>query len=504
MTNNNDEETGDVLVTEKAIRWLDGVDIQTGTITQENHPLKGVSIAGKTLIMPKSTGSTVGTYRLFALVKNRKAPKKIVLKEFDAITLPAILFGVEVEIEKICKKDERGVYVDEADVLGLPSELLGYLKKEAELAGSERLVPVTSAQISGVSYKTATDAGLDFIENFAEKGYKVRVPTTLNPAGMDFDDWETMGIPESFAVKQKRIAGALLKLGVTPTFTCTPYLCGNVPMFGDHIAWAESSAVIFANSVLGARTEREGSAKSLIAAICGLTSMCGAHLMENRIPTHIIDLDFMPKTLNEYSLIGIFIGEKFGTGRQRCVPYFRFKDKKLTLDQLKALGAGLATSGSISVYHVENVTPEAKTGLITPENAEEAFKCSKEEIKATMEKLTTTGDKPDLITLGCPHASIIEISKIAENLKEKQLKIPLWVCTSKPVKEVAKRQGFERVIKKSGGLIVADACMVVAPLEIMGYKTIGTNSSKAAYYLKSLSGLDVVIAPSKELIKMAT
>ncbi|MEX2720395.1 MAG: aconitase X [Candidatus Wukongarchaeota archaeon] len=504
MTDNNDEETGDVLETEKAIRWLDGVDIQTGIITQEDHPLEGVSMAGKTLIMPKSAGSTVGTYRLFALIKNRKAPKKIVLKEYDAITLPAILFGVEVEITRTCKKNERGVYVDEADVLGLPSEFLDYLKKEAELAGSERLVPVTSAQISGVSYKTITDAGLDFIQSFVEKGYKVRVLTTLNPAGMDFDEWKTMGVPENFAVKQKRIAKAFLKLGVTPTFTCTPYLCGNVPMFGDHIAWAESSAVIFANSVLGARTEREGSAKSLIAAICGLTSMCGAHLMENRIPTHIINLDFMPKTLNEYSLIGMFIGEKFGSGQQRCTPYLRFKSKKLTLDQLKALGAGLATSGSISVYHVENVTPEAKTSLITPENAEETFKCSKEEIKAIMKKLTTTGEKPDLITLGCPHASITEISEIAETLKEKRLKIPLWVCTSKPVKEIAKRQGFERIIKRSGGLIVADTCMVVAPLEMMGYKIIGTNSSKAAHYLKSLSGLDVVIASLKELIEIAT
>ena len=135
--------------------------------------------------------------------------------------------------------------------------------------GAERLVPVASVQVAGVSYRNLGDAGLEFLRDWAEQGARVRVPTTLNPAGMDLDAWGEMGIPEAFARRQGEVIAAYVRMGIAPTCTCTPYLVGNVPAYGEHIAWSESSAVCYANAVLGARTNREGGPSALAAAVCG-------------------------------------------------------------------------------------------------------------------------------------------------------------------------------------------------------------------------------------------
>src|SRR5438309_2887237 len=183
----------------------------------------------------------------------------------------------------------------------------------SHLSEAERLVPVTSAHVSGASYKMIGDPGLEFLEDFARDA-RVTVPTTVNPLGTDLQQWRDLGIPAEFADKQERIARAYGSMGVRPSFTCTPYLVGARPGFGEHVAWAESNAVCFANSVLGARTNREGGPSALAAAIVGATSEYGLHTDEGREPTTIVHVRTNPRGI-DFCLIGVVAGGRAGAGR---------------------------------------------------------------------------------------------------------------------------------------------------------------------------------------------
>ncbi len=360
-----------------------------------------------------------------------------------------------------------------------------------DIYNAERLVNITSAQISGVSYKTIGDAGLEFLEDMA-KDAKIIVPSTLNPAGVDLDRRD-LGFSDEFTKWQLKIIEAYRKMNITTTCTCTPYLVGNVPMRGDHVAWSESSAVAYVNSVIGARTNREGGPGALSAAICGKTPEYGYHLDEDRKANLIVEVETEIKG-TDYGAIGYLVGKAVGDG----VPYFRFKNRA-RVDNLKSLGAALASSGAVALYHVENLTPEyefALEGLETPEK----ISIDRNEINATKEKLSTSSGKPDLICLGCPHASIEEIKAVAEKVAGKHLKNELWVCTSISVKAAADRMGYTDIIEKAGGKMVCDTCMVVAPIEELEYHVIGVDSAKAANYVPSMCGLDVIFDDFENLI----
>ncbi|MGV8143117.1 MAG: aconitase X [Methanothermobacter sp.] len=354
-----------------------------------------------------------------------------------------------------------------------------------DIYGAEEMVNISSAQISGVSYKTIGDAGLEYLEELASSGVKVKVPSTLNPAGIDLDQWKDLNFPPEFAKKQLKIIDAYQQMGISTTCTCTPYLVGNVPILGSHIAWSESSAVCYANSVLGARTNREGGPGALAAAICGKTAKYGYHLDENRRASYIFEVE-TELSGSDYGALGYFTGKIVGGG----VPYFKLKNDP-SVNQLKSLGAALASSGAVALFHVENTTPEYKDAL---KDVDEIQKISvdKDQIMDTRDKLSTTTDKPDLICLGCPHASLDEIKSIAETVNGHKLKIPLWVCTSISVKAAADRMGYTRTIEEAGGKIVCDTCMVVAPLENLGFNVVGVDSAKAANYVPSMCGLDVI------------
>src|SRR5712691_4412712 len=220
------------------------------------------------------------------------------------------------------------------------------------LADAPRLVPITSAHVSGASYKLIGDAGLEFLEDFARDA-KVAVPTTVNPLGTDLAQWRDLGVPPDFAEKQDRIARAYVAMGIQPTFSCTPYLLGVRPRFGEHLAWAESNAVCFANSVLGARSNRESGPSALAAAIVGATPEYGLHTDRGRLPTVVVTVDTKPRGI-DYSLIGLVAGEQVGAG----LPFFRgFRGSET---DLKWLGAAIASSGSCAMFHLEGVTPEAR------------------------------------------------------------------------------------------------------------------------------------------------
>lgn len=365
-----------------------------------------------------------------------------------------------------------------------------------DIYGAERMVDITSAQVSGVSYKTIGDAGLEYLEELAATGVRVSVPSTLNPAGIDLKHWKELKFPEDFADKQLQIVKAYKKMGITPTCTCTPYLVGNVPALGSHIAWSESSAVAYANSILGARTNREGGPGALAAAICGKTAEYGYHLDENRKANYIFQLETQIKGV-DYGALGYLVGKIVGCG----VPYFKVKSTP-SVNELKSLGAALASSGAVALYHVEKVTPEYKEALKGVDAGEiEKIVVDEDQIIKSRQKLSTTTRKPDLICVGCPHASLDEIKAIAEKVAGRKLNTPLWVCTSISVKAESDRIGYTKTIEKAGGKVVSDTCMVVSPIEDLGFKVVGVDSAKAANYVPTMCGLDVVYDELDELIE---
>ena len=363
-----------------------------------------------------------------------------------------------------------------------------------DIYGASKLVDITSAQVSGVSYKTIGEAGLEYLEDLAGDGLGVAsVNASLNPPGTDLDNWRELGFPEDFSVKQNKIVDAYAKLGISKTCTCTPYLVGNVPRFADHVSWSESSAVAYVNSVIGARTNREGGPAALAAAIVGKTPLYGFHLEQNRKANLVVNVTTELKGA-DFGALGYIIGKVVGSG----VPYFKLKNTPDNND-LKTLGAALASSGSVALYHMENVTPEYKQA--DAEEVEDIMFISEKDILKTREDLTTTDREPDLICLGCPHASLEEIKRVANIVHGKTIKNKLWICTSVSVKATADRMGYTKSIEQAGGNVVCDTCMVVAPIEDMGCEVIGVNSAKAANYVPSMCGLDVVYNDVENLIQ---
>jgi len=388
----------------------------------------------------------------------------------------------------LTKEQERMLEGEEGEVV---EKLMRLLVRLGDIYNADRMIPVGSVQVSGVSYKSIGDPGLEFLEDFASKGAKVKVLTYLNPAGMDLENWQEIGIPADFAEKQNRIIKAFKKMGIVITATCTPYLAGNLPRFREHIAWSESSAVSFSNSVIGARTNREGGPSALAAAICGFTPNYGLHLDENRKPNFVIDVKADLKFNADFGAMGYFVGSAV----KNKIPYFR-GIKEANTDNLKALGAAMAASGAVALYHVENMTPEAH--LMDTEGLER-IEFGEKELKETYEKLNT-GDEPDVVILGCPHASLREIAEVAKRVEGKTLRKPLWICTSRAMKETAERMGLLEIIEKAGGKIVADTCMVVSPIEKL-FKTTAVNSGKAAHYLPGFCKQKVVFANINDLLE---
>ena len=352
-----------------------------------------------------------------------------------------------------------------------------------EIYGADRLIPIKSAQVAGVSYKNIGDAGIEFLKDFVNFGAKVSVYTTLNPAGIG---------DELFMERQREILELYKGMGIEITSTCTPYYGANLPKFGDHIAWSESSAVIFANSILGARTNREGGPSSLAAAIVGKTPNYGLHLEENRKATVVVEVETKLRDFADYSFLGYYLGKSL----KNDIPYFKNLKPEKT-DYLKELGASMAATGSIALYHVEGETPEYRYAI---EDKLEKVEVDKKELEEVKEKFNAGWDEVEVIVIGCPHASIQEVKEVAELLKmrEKPLKVPLLITASKVVKALSDALGYSEVIERYNGKIIADSCLIVSPVE-KWYGGIATNSGKASFYFSS-AGLKVRLENTEKLI----
>lgn len=379
--------------------------------------------------------------------------------------------------------------------------------------GAVDLTPVKHVQISGVSYKNLGDAGVEFLNKWADLGAKASVPTTLNPAGMELDRWEEMGISPEFAQPQLTAIGAFVRMGVNPTMSCTPYLLPDfAPLRGDHLAWAESSAVAWANSVVGAYTNREGGPSALAAAIAGRTARYGYHLDENRLATHVVEVACPVRDVADFGALSYLVGRAVGDG----VPFFPDLGAWLpplpddiTLggaagDRLKTLGAGIAAYGAVAVFHVAGYTPEAcdlGERLIRPEAKRLVIDTLAPAYRIMDANPETTAI--DLVTIGCPHASMTELQRIAERLRGETLRTRLWVTTARLTRERAAQEGWVQIIEAAGGEVVADTCAVVAPVRSLGIRSMATNAGKMACYAPMHSKVEMRYGDMEQCLEAA-
>lgn len=371
---------------------------------------------------------------------------------------------------------------------GYPAQkAMQILVQLGEIYGAQRMIAVNKAHMPGSSVVVAGEAGTKLVERMAEKGGKFKAFTTLNTGAVDLDTWQELGYSEETYKLQQRLTNAYVKLGGIPCHTCTPYLIGHTPRKGEHVAWGESSAIAFVNSVLGARTNREGGPSALAAAITGLVPEYGYHLQENRYGHILVQVETELKEEVDYGTLGYWIGSKSGSK----VPVITGIPQDVSLEDLKMLSAALASSGSAALFHVVGVTPEAPDveTAFGGRKPEEVLSFTKESLAQTEAVLNKhQHQKVSIVVVGCPHASIEEVGMIAEQLDGKKLStgVELWVTVAQPVKAFAERCGYKQVIEKAGGKLVIDTCPILSPMAALakakGYQALVTNSAKLAHY----------------------
>lgn len=365
------------------------------------------------------------------------------------------------------------------------------LVKLGELFDARELIPISSAHVSGVSYKTLGDAPIEFLEALADSNGKAMVKTTLNPQSLD-PEYLTKRLHGNVVKKQQTILRQFGRMGVTQSLTCTPYYLDK-PKRDSHLAWAESSAVVYANSVLSACTNREGGPSALAAAIIGKTPDYGMHQTENRRPNFLVSVETKLRTETDFGALGICLGRILADK----IPMIRGLSDT-SESNMKQLCAALASTGMTNMYQLESHSTLIK------KNELQRISIETRDIKQTIESLTTSStSKPDLVFIGCPHCSLREIKQIARlvNGKKVRAETEFWVCASQHVKERAAEDVNK--IERSGGHVLAGVCTIVSWTEMLGIKTIMTNSAKTAYYAPTLNKADTILAPLEECLNTA-
>jgi len=362
---------------------------------------------------------------------------------------------------------------------------------------AEDMIEIHGVQIAGVSYANLGEAGLEFLTEMAEDG-KVKVLTTLNPAGMDRENWRALGIDEEFAVNQNRAIDAFAKMGIITTCSCTPYLIGNVPHYGQHIAWAESSAVCYSNSVIGARTNREGGPSALAAALTGRTPNYGYHLEKNRHGQVLVSVNAPVNGTDEFGVLGKIIGDKLVVLGKK-IPYIT-GIPSATVEELKSFCASVATYGGTALFHMEGITPEYNK---YPKPSDVKFEINQNKLDSTRVELIDDGIEIDFVSIGCPHASIHEIANLAKLLDGKKVKKEFWITTARPTKKIADETGYTKIIEDAGAKFAADTCCVVAPIKGR-FKGIMVDSAKACYYGRAKNKFKVKIGTIEQCVEEAT
>lgn len=370
--------------------------------------------------------------------------------------------------------------------------------------GAERLIPIASAHIDGCLYHG--DSGTDFAEKLVEgRGY-VRVPATLNVGALDLLHPKRVHGGQHHYEMALRMMRAYEALGCRPTWTCAPYQAGHRPKLGEHVAWGESNAVAFCNSVLGARTNRYGDFLDICAAICGRVPYAGLHLDANRRATIVLDTAALSPALKEtdafYPVLGSLLGQEVGN----AVAVIDGLPRGVSEDRLKALGAAAASTGAVGLFHVAGTTPEAPTleaalGGAPPVNV---IRVTPAMVRAARDSLSTVeAERIDAIAVGSPHFSEDEVAELERLRAGRRFAIPFYVCTRRDVVSMLEREGRLTPLEEAGVVIVADTCVVVTPILPDGGGVLMTNSGKFAHYTPGNTGWQVVYGSLADCVASA-
>jgi hypothetical protein len=374
----------------------------------------------------------------------------------------------------------------------------------ADVFGASSLLDISQAHIDSTIY--IGEANLEFAERLAAGGARVAVPTTLNVSGLDEHGWQDWSVPPDWADKARRQMVAYQAMGCIPTWTCAPYQTEHAPRFGQQIAWGESNAIVFANSVLGARTERYPDLLDICAAITGRVPAFGLHLDENRRGEILVRLTGIPTALQEdssfYPVLGYLLGKVAGDR----VPVLEGLEVRPDEDQLKALGAAAASSGNVGLFHIVGVTPEAPTmRAATGGLPVEVVAVDLPALRAARAELTTTpGAGLDLVVLGSPHFSVTEFRRLAPLLHgRRHPDVRFLVTTSRAVAHLARKAGLLDPLDSFGGQVTVDTCILASPMLPPEVRRLMTNSGKYAYYAPGLLGMEVAYGGLEDCVNSA-
>lgn len=353
-----------------------------------------------------------------------------------------------------------------------------------EYMKADRLIPVVSAHISGVNLANIGDAGLDFLRTFSEDG-KVSVKTTLNPCGVELDTPESLHPPLDFINKQLEIVSLYRKMGVEATMTCVPYEFDSMPKRGSHVAWAESSACLFANSMMGLKTNKESAISALASAITGKTPNAGMHLDKNRKPGVIIKVETELESPTDFGFLGIF------AGRLTSKPIGISGLKGVTKSQGKALGAGIGTSGSSPMFII---VPRPKSGV-------ETVSFTKADLRQLREE-NSSATPPEMVLLGCPFYTLEEVAELSAKLVNKRFRTPTYLHISRSVYSRAQKRGYLKTIQKAGVKVLRDVCPSLTPEgDWNGKHSVATDSPKGSFYMRSALKYNVNVLPLDGLLE---
>ncbi|NMT64544.1 cis-3-hydroxy-L-proline dehydratase [Marinobacter orientalis] len=536
---------GEVLYANAGLSFWGGIDPSTGDVIDQHHSLSGQNVAGRILAIPGGRGSCTGSSILLELITNGHAPAALVFSEREEIlTLGVIiadtLFGRSIPVLHLDEQsfaklqfarfgriqgsrlhlfdaepgvsrddvtaDESGtedttVELDETDRSLLDGShgeaaqiAMRIILRMASLQRAHKLIDVTQAHIDGCIY--TGPACLLFANKLKNRGARVRIPTTLNSISVDQRRWRKMGVDTALGEPASALADAYMDMGAQLSFTCAPYLLDSAPKASEQIVWAESNAVVYANSVLGARTQKYPDYLDICIALTGRAPLTGCHLDENRHAAVRIDVPLLNGSDDAFwPLLGYHVGLLTGAS----VPVIcGLEEAGPGLDDLKAFGAAFATSSAAPMFHITGVTPEAATVAMAcgGKSPRRKLRVEPVDLLASWNELNGAEDpQVDLVALGNPHFSLTECAMLAElcNGRTKHPDVVLAVTLGRAVHEQARAAGYIAVLEAFGALLINDTCwcMLGEPVIPPAARTLMTNSGKYAHYAPNLIGRKV-------------
>ena len=544
-----------LLYAEVGLSFWGGVDPFSGEVIDRHHPLSGECLAGRVLAIPSGRGSCTGSSVLMELISNGHAPAALVLAEADEILTLGVLVAQTLfqrSLPVLCIGKEafgqlRGKAFARVDGTGLslydstpddtpaprndrPTEdahssieltahdralLDGSQGKAAQVAmqivlrmahiqGAKYLVDITQAHIDGCIY--TGPASLRFAQQLVAWGAKVRVPTTLNSISVDQRRWRELGIDPALGVPASALGDAYIAMGAQLSFTCAPYLLDSAPKAGEQIVWAESNAVVYANSVLGARTLKYPDYLDICIALTGRAPLIGCHLEDQRKARLHIEVPPLSNLDDSfYPLLGYHIGALAGS---RIPLVSGLQQQHPNLDDLKAFGAAFATTSAAALFHIAGVTPEALDPTRVIDGPLPVLKLSLEELRLSWQELNSARDaRVDVVSLGNPHFSLSEFARLASLCqgRHRHPDVVLAITCGRTVLEQARVAGYIAVIEAFGAVIVSDTCwcMLGEPVIPPAARNLMTNSGKYAHYAPGLVGRKVHFASLAECVDAA-